>query len=284
MISIINFLKNQNKILLALIISLIQLGIFILSKSYILYLLVGIVFILSENFLIIKNKVYEIKNNLINRSNELDSSNIKFQFDRTKQFEIIKKASELSLDYTDTIIISITVGRHASLLYSNYNIILSSFTNILKNIYEVIIQKAELLNSKFKINSTIIKVFILTILAIIIYSITSLVLSNFLNYFIKNWIGPKYILKNSVVSILILDFCFAGILFAIIKNKKLLKLSKNKKTDPLLTLVINIITSLILSILFGIIGVILGSILSKAILNIGYELLEVYQIHTKKIS
>ncbi|MGL5069630.1 MAG: hypothetical protein ACRC6T_17785 [Sarcina sp.] len=276
MIKIVEFINSKNKMCIALVVSIIQLFIYITTKSYLFYLLFGIMFLGIKNIYSIKNGVCKLKE-FFNKDSKETSSASKIKFDKNKQIQILKKASDFSLDYTDTIIISTAIGHHASILYSNYNIVLSSCADIFENIYEMILEKSKLLSVKFKVNSTLTLTFILTTLAIVLYGITSLVLFNFLNYFIKICFGHKYIFHNKVVFILMLDFCIAGILLAIIKNKEILRFSHTKNTDPLFILILNISFSIIFSTKFGIIGVVLGSILSKGIINISYEIFESYK-------
>ena len=276
MISIIEFINSKNKIVMALIVSVVQLLIFVGTKSYLLYISFGIMFLGIKNIYSIKNGICKLRDSFT-KNDEKTSSSRGFKFDKDKQIKILKKAGNFSLDYTDTIIISTAVGHHASILYSNYNTILSSFSDICENIYEIILEKSNHMACKFKINSKLVIACTLTILAILIYGITSVLLFDFFNPFIKDWIGHKYIFHSKTVFIFIIDFCIAGILLAIIKNKKTFRSSQPKKPDPLFILIINVTSSLILCTYLGIIGVVLGSIFSKGILNLGYEVFEVYK-------
>ncbi|MGL5764438.1 MAG: hypothetical protein ACRCX8_02240, partial [Sarcina sp.] len=243
----------------------------------------GIMFLLCKNIHLIKS-VKKIKNikylvvNLRNKlSNRVSKTESKLSNNRSN-ISILKKISTLSLDYTDAIVISTILGHHASLLYSNYDTILSSLSDIFESIYEIIFEKVSLVYLKLRLKSKIAKLLLLTVVSILVYATISLLMFHFFNHFIKEWAGHKSLLRRHTVYTLILNFCLSGILIAAIKNRKILGLFHTKQFNPFIVITLNILLSISLSKFLGITGVILGSMLSKVIVNLIYEALIVYNV------
>ncbi|MGL4740973.1 MAG: hypothetical protein ACRC41_09215 [Sarcina sp.] len=273
------FNPNNGK-LKAVIFSITQLLIFILTKSYVLYFLFGIMFLLCKNIHLIKSieNIKHLKETLkIKLSNRNTNTKSKLSNNRSK-ISMLKKISTLSLDYTDAIVISTVLGHHASLLYSNYDTILSSLSDLFESVYEIIFEKVNLVYLKLNLKSKIAKVLLLTVVSILVYVTISLLMFHFFNHFIKEWAGHKSLLRKHTVYTLILNFCLSGILIAAIKNRKILGLFHTEQFNPFILITLNIILSISLSKYFGITGVIFGSILSKVIVNLIYEALIVYNV------
>ncbi|MGL5633474.1 MAG: hypothetical protein ACRDDL_00085 [Sarcina sp.] len=278
---LVSTIFNPNNIKLkAVILGITQLLIFILTKSYVLYFLFGIMFLLCKNIHLIKSVknikylVVNLRNKLSNRVSKTES---KLSNNRSN-ISILKKISTLSLDYTDAIVISTILGHHASLLYSNYDTILSSLSDIFESIYEIIFEKVSLVYLKLRLKSKIAKLLLLTVVSILVYATISLLMFHFFNHFIKEWAGHKSLLRRHTVYTLILNFCLSGILIAAIKNRKILGLFHTKQFNPFIVITLNILLSISLSKFLGITGVILGSMLSKVIVNLIYEALIVYNV------
>ena len=219
-----------------------------------------------------KSCITKLKKMFIEKNEETMSLD-KSYFDKNICIGMIKKASIFSLDYTDNIIISAAIGHHASLVYSNYNIILSSFSDILENTYEIIFKKVNTIALRLNINSKITRTYVLTAFAVSVYALTAFILFDLFNSFMRIWIGHKYMFRQHIVCILIIDFCLAGIVLAATLNRKIFKVKNYKEINPFIILALNILFSLVLSTKFGIIGIVIGSIFSKAIINICYEII-----------
>ena len=272
MLNIMEFIKNQNDVVKTIIVSIIQLIIFIITKNYLLYVLFGIIFLAYKNIHLMKSCITKLKKMFIEKNEETMSLD-KSYFDKNICIGMIKKASIFSLDYTDNIIISAAIGHHASLVYSNYNIILSSFSDILENTYEIIFKKVNTIALRLNINSKITRTYVLTAFAVSVYALTAFILFDLFNSFMRIWIGHKYMFRQHIVCILIIDFCLAGIVLAATLNRKIFKVKNYKEINPFIILALNILFSLVLSTKFGIIGIVIGSIFSKAIINICYEII-----------
>ena len=70
MFNVLEFIKNQNDVVKTIIVSIIQLIIFIITKSYLLYILFGIIFLAYKNTHLIKSCITKLKKMFIEKNEE----------------------------------------------------------------------------------------------------------------------------------------------------------------------------------------------------------------------
>lgn len=246
-----------------------QLIIYIVTQSYILYFFIGIFSLVLNNTMIIKK--FDSKLEGILYSNNKQQQKINQKYNTKKVLRISRKTSEITLEYIDNFFIYVILGHHMSNIYSNYDIIISGIENIVNLIYESIFDLCNNILKKIKI-SRVEKAYSLIIISGIIYFIIGEILYKYLNGFIRQWIGHKEILGRHIMLILVLNLCFAGVLFSVKKSRRTLGILKRKKENSIIILTFVIIISMIFGELYGIAGILIGGMLGKVMMKFIMEI------------
>lgn len=246
-----------------LIATIAQIIVLILTKNYIIYLLIQTLFIILENLLV--NHFIDKEYPYLKRINQV---NEKLDEDELKQIKINVKAlifhrlGDTCINSTDNIIISSIIGISAVGIYSNYLLlmgmvqafILIIFNNLVASFGNLIAE-----GNKEK-NYEIFK--IVNFLSFIIYFVATICFLNLYNPFIKVWIGDKWLLPSAAVLIIVINFYMAGMRVALATVKTAAGIYDADKFDPIIHSIINIVVSIILAKSIGITGVFIGTFIS----------------------
>lgn len=240
--------------------SLLQIGILLLTRNYILYLTIKILIRVIENFVIaaIADKRYPF----IKRAK-------KIPLDGETKTGIISNTKALSLHYignylvngTDNIIISGFLGVVIVGFYSNYFMIISTLrqflnqfsTGILASFGNVLASE-----SKEKAYDVFKKAYFINYA---IYSFASISLLCLFNPFITLWINADSLLDSSVVAIISLNFFVTGVTEVLGSVRTSAGLFRPDRYLHILLAAVNLIVSILLVQIIGIFGVFLGTFL-----------------------
>lgn len=247
--------------------SLLQIGILLLTRNYILYLAIKIVIRVIENFVIaaIADKRYPF----IKHAK-------KIPLDGETRTGIISNTKSLSLHYignylvngTDNIIISSFLGVIIVGFYSNYFMIIATLrqflnqfsTGILASFGNMVVSE-----SKEKSYDIFKKAYFINY---VVYSFASISLLCLLNPFITLWINADSLLGYSVVVLLSLNFFVTGITEVLGSIRTSVGLFRPDRYLHILLAGVNLIVSIVLVQIIGIIGVFLGTLLCLIIKEI----------------
>lgn len=256
-----NYLNTINQQVFNIVKFIGQVIILIISKNYILYLLIQIISnFLSNIFISIKaNKIYPYLK--VNKDACLDQKEKRLIFRNVKAM-MSHKVGGVVVNNTDNILISSFVGVHWVGLYSNYVLISGMINSILYQIFTVLTASVGNLNvTESKEKSK--QIFYITLFVNFwIYSLCSICLWILFNPFITLWVGEKYIMTNNIVFIIVLNFFIAGMRQTTIMYNTTLGLFWNDRFKPWFEAGINIVASIIFLKLFGMAGVFLGTFIS----------------------
>ncbi len=257
--------KNYIITLYTLIFSFIskvgQLVIFIITKSYVLYLCVNILCTILLNLLLsIKaDKMYPFLKEKVNEKlpdyeKQLLISKIKALF--------LHSIGGYIVFSTDNILISYFVGVSEVGRYSSYIMIITLINTLLTQLYDGIsssvgnflVQKTKEekyeLYKKIEFINSILNIFITVCLAVL------------LSPFITVWLGADSILPEYVVYLIVISNFLTVSRKPIISIKYAAGLVEQDKYAPLVESFINLIASIILAHFIGLPGIVIGTILS----------------------
>lgn len=261
-----NYVVNIVHIFYTIIMNIVEIFLILITKNYILYLIVKIVFRTLENVVInsIVNKMYPyINSKLYNES-----------LDKTTREDIGKKVKGLLfhkigssiISGTDNIIISKIIGVVTVGIYSNYNLIIMAVNNVIIQVFNSILSVIGNLlieNDKNKsydiykkiqfVNSWICCLAATCILCLI-------------QPFIILWLDSNYLLEFSVVIVLAINFYVTGMRRTNHTFKEAAGIFYEDRFVPIIEVVLNITVSIILGKYFGLIGVFIGTLFSSAAL------------------
>ncbi|MDO4282312.1 MAG: polysaccharide biosynthesis C-terminal domain-containing protein [Clostridia bacterium] len=237
----------------------------LLTKNYLLYLMIKIVFRLLENIVIsvIANKKYPF---ILDKVNENISSELRLDIlHKVKGLLFHRIGGSLVLG-TDNIIISNAIGVIAVGLYSNYSMIINALTNLLGQVFNSIIATIGNLLIENDRNKSFDIYHKMLFLNSWLYCFCGTCLLCLLQPFITLWMGQEYLLPYGVIIVLIINFYIQGMRATSNTFKEAAGIFYEDRFVPIIESVINIVASIILAKMFGLIGIFIGTSLSSMVL------------------
>lgn len=263
-----SIINAQQKIYISKLINLIvifiqfviQTVIIILTKNYVLFLIIQILCTLLNNILCtaVANKMYPY----IKQRSQLDIIE-KNKIKQNVSSIFLYKVSGTILNNTDNIFISLLVSTIAVGYYSNYYMIISALTNIIYIFFNAITASVgNLMTEKDEKKQE--SVFMqLNYICFIITGICVLELLGLMNDFIYLWVGAEFILEINVVYIIIANFYIYTMQNTVWAFRDTSGLFKDAKNDTIILTISNIILSYIFGKMFGLFGILLATAISR---------------------
>ena len=247
-----------------------QIIVLLMTKNYLLYLLVQILCTFLFN-LSISRKADELYPFLKSKDIEpLDAESKKTIFKHVAAM-MSHKVGGVVVNGTDNILISSFVGVYWVGLYSNYVMILETVNKFLNQIFISIIASVGNLNAQETKQKSYDVYKKLLFLDFWIYSFSAICLWLLLNPFIEMWIGSKFVMQNSIITIVVINFYLKGMRQATVTYNTTLGLFWNDRFKPWAEALINLVASIILLKKLGIAGVFWGTFISTVTTSLWIE-------------
>ena len=241
---------------------ILQMIILIVTKNYILYLMVQVLCAIGTNIILyIKaNKLYPfLKEKNVKTLNASEQKEIKNNIKSMVTYSL----SPAIIGGTDNIIISSVIGLSYVGLYSNYYLIISSLNLFLTQLHTTLRSSIGNLNAIGTVERKKDIFYKLLYIDFIIYGVCGILLMTLMNDFIKIWIGEEYLLSNLTLLSLVLFFYIDGMYFVGCSYRTTAGLFTHAKSAPFFEAIINIVVSIFLGKLIGMPGVFFATSLSK---------------------
>ena len=246
----------------------------IITKQYIVFLVIKIIVVLAENILISKkaDKLYPY---ICEKNNERISKNDMNKIKKNILGAVAYKLGKVGVNATDNIIISKFIGLVSVGLYSNYRLISTSTSTILNQLCSSVTASVGNLGTKNKdkVYSVFNKIYLG---GFWLYALVSVGLLVLLNDFVELWLGKDFLLSQSIVLLIVLNFFLNGISSIIAIFRDAFGLYWKGKAKPIVELVVNLVFSLILVGKFGLFGVLIGTLISNVFVNLWWEVKILY--------
>lgn len=263
------YINNIYTTIFTLLKSIFQIVFLIITKSFIVYLIIQIISTFLTNLYISKkaNKMYEYLNE---EYDELDKEETKSIIENIKSLTIYKIGGVL-LNSIDNIIITKFVGLNWVGYVANYSLIINSVNMVLSNVFAGITASV---GNLIATESDERKYFMFKVINLVNFwlfgfsAIAILILSDF---FIELWIGSKYIMNWNIVLILGLNFYLIGMQNSIWVFRGATGMFKETKFIILITAGINLVLSIMLSKSWGVFGVFIATTIARIFTNVWYE-------------
>ena len=257
---------TKNNLIFQVISMIAKIIILIISKSYILYLIIEFIIFIIQNtvnsrivnklypYLKTKEKYeidYDTKNNIKN--------NVKAMF--------IQNIGSYAIYSTDNIIISSIINVSVVGIYSNYTMIIGQLSSLVSSVIGgisnsvgnlIATESREKVYSVFKISYFV---------SFWLYSFSSIFLYNLLEPFINWWIGNGYLLGKITFIVILFNFYINGLRTPINIFKSKSGLFAQDKYAAIIEGIINLLVSIVLAKKYGIVGVFLGTTVSYLALS-----------------
>lgn len=259
---------------------IVQIAILVLTKDFILFLIVSIAATISSNICISKraNQLYPY----------LKDKNIK-PLDKEERRGIFKniramlmhKIGDVAVNNTDNLILSAFVGLTSVGRYSNYYLVIGSIKQLVDQVFEGITASVGNLGvtaDKEHVN----KVFkSAAFMGQWIYGFCAICLYELLNPFVEMSFGKNYLFKKEIVLILCINFFVTGMRKATLIFRDSLGLFWFDRYKAVVEAVLNLIVSIFLVQKFGTVGVFIGTFISTIFTSAWVEPYVLHKHHLK---
>ncbi|MBZ9625464.1 oligosaccharide flippase family protein [Clostridium sp. FP2] len=256
-----NYINIINQVCFNFVQNIIQIILLLVTRKYLLYLGLQVIFSFLMNFSISKkaDKIYPYLKT--GEKKYLDKEIKKSIFKNTGAM-MSHKIGGVVVSSTDNILISTFIGVYWVGLYSNYVMIIAMINGVLGQVFTALTASIGNLNA-IESNEKSHEVFnILFFMNFWLYGFCSIALLALFNPFIKMWIGYKYIMDDYIVIMIVLNFFVMGMRQTVLMYNITLGLFWNYRFKPWFEALINMAASIILLKKFGVAGVFLGTFIS----------------------
>ena len=277
-----NYLVVMNNGVNEVVMTAVQIIALILTRNYILYLVIGIAFVLIRNvtITIIADRKYPY---LREKTKGKIPAEIFESIKKNTGAMVLHKVGSIVVFATDNLIISKFVGLVSVGLYTYYCVITNAVTVFINKLFAGISAsvgnlavEADIKKQERVFNSMVFLNFWL-------YVFACGCLLNLLNPFIKVlWLGEDYLLSMPIVVCIVVKLYVTGMRSSVQTFKNAKGLYWQNKFMPLGESVINIVASVALVKSYGVAGVLLGTIISSVLTCVWIEPRVLYRYGFKK--
>lgn len=194
------------------------------------------------------------------------------------------KIGDVFVNSTGNLVISAFIGVSVLGIYSNYVLVIGILVSFISIIYNSLTSSFGNLIIENK-NNCESNFYIIQLISFYIFGITSIIFYFYINKIIYQWIGVDYILPNSTIALITLNYLLLGIRLPLNVIKIAGGIFDKDKYAPLIQGLINLVACLLLVNLYGINGVLIASLMSTLIVPIWVQPYIVYKhIFHKKLT
>lgn len=242
--------------------AIIQIILLIITKNYVIYLIIQILMTLISNILISikarKMYPYVYEKNIP----DLDKKDKNIIKNKVKSL-ILYRIGPSILNGSDNLILSACVGLSSVGVYSNYYLITNYLYLFLNQMTSSLETSIGNLNAKENSEKKEYVFYKILYLCFFIYGIIAILLMGSINDFINIWLGKEYLFNDFVVFSIVLYIYINGIHFPCYSYRTTAALFDKMKLMPILEVILNIFISIILAKYIGVAGVFLGTSIAK---------------------
>lgn len=183
----------------------------------------------------------------------------------------IYKIGTLSLNSTDSIIISKFVSLISVGFYSNYALLATSVSGFLTTVFGNITGSIGNLNATETVERKLFIFKVLDLATYWFYGVVAIVLFNCMTPFIVTWVGDGYVLPVAVSVMISLNAYVGGMLYSPFNYRQSMGLFTQGKMRPVISAVLNIAFSIPFAIYWGVAGVLLGTLVTRLTTNAWFD-------------
>lgn len=263
--------------------SILQIFVLLITKNYILYLLLAIIMTVTSN-LIVSVAVNRIYANVIPQKYDSISETEKQTFFKSVKGTLISKVSETIVFGTDNLLMSTFISLATVGIYSNYTLLT---TTLQRMIGQLVASLSGTVGNFVHSDENQEKSFeVLKRLQFVVFMIVYLVsvgLLIFINPFIQIWIGKDYLLSSTVILMLTISFFITNYRIPYLTFINSYGLFWEQRIKNSVEALLNIVLSLLFLNIFqlGISGILVGTICSSLLTVVWFEPYTVFKYGLK---
>lgn len=273
------YVVTNYNMLMNLLSSVVQIAVIVVTKNYIAYLCVIILFTIINNLYIshVADRLYPY----IKEKHPLPKGEQKNIFKNLNSV-FLYKLSSVMLNSTDNIIISRMIGTVSVGYYSNYLTVINlinayvniAFSSLTASIGNLMVKDTPEKQYRIFKNVQIISAWFSMVIAACVYTL--------INDFIVIWLGESFLLDDLTVAAIGLNFFLGCILYPIWIFREAAGIYRKTKYIMVICAVLNIALSVLMAHYIGLAGVLFASALSKLLTYIWYEPIVLFRDYFKK--
>jgi O-antigen/teichoic acid export membrane protein len=254
--------------------NLIEIGVLLLTHSFIAYLLVQLCCTVLNNVTIstIANKLYPW---LVNKAKALEKTDKKRIFTDVKSV-VYYKIGGVLLNNTDNILITVILGVLAVGYYSNYLMITTLVLTVLELVFSALTGSVGNLNATTTKEQSKKVYDIVGFISFWIYSFCAICIFVLIDDAVLLWLGNQRVLESKISIALAINMFVLGLLQPTMLFRNTTTLFRKAKFIILITAGLNIVLSIGLGYLWGIAGIVFATAISRLLTNFWYE---PYKLH-----
>ena len=247
--------------------NIIQIIVLLISKNYILYLVIQIVCTIAINILLSVKADKEFQY-IKERNAESITVSEKVEIFKNIRALFVYKIGSVTLNGTDNILISMLLGLTDVGVASNYQLLLNSIETILNKVKSSFIASVGNLNVTEGAQQQYYVFKKMFMIIAWLYGLCSIGIMLHANSLIKLWIGQSYSVSSLTLFALTLNFYVTGVHSVSFTYRTTLGLFRQGQFAPVVATVVNIVLSVILAKQMGLAGIFLATPISR-ILGMG---------------
>lgn len=242
------------------LLNLVQILALWLTQSYILFLVLQIIFTWTENFCVSKtaDKMYPyLKDKEIRPLAKGELCRIK----RDIGAMVFHKIGGLTVTSTDNIILTKFMGLTVSGLYSNYALIIQALKMITQQFFQSLIASVGNLKASADEQRVLTVFYRILFLSFWLFSFLAIGLGVMVNPFVALWLGKEYCFDSFTAFILAANFFFYAVRQVVLTFRDATGTYYYDRYKPLFEAVINLAASVWMVQMWGVAGIFMGTML-----------------------
>ena len=255
------YIEMMINVIVKVLASVLQIVVLILTKNYFLYLGIMITATLGQNILVSAqvDKMYPfLKEKKVERLDADDKAAIQ----RNVSAMVFHKLGYVMVFSTDSILMAKFVSIAVVGLYSNYMMIRKALINVIDLLFVSVSASMGNLNACETIDKKCKAYERIYFLSAWLFGFIAICLYYLYNPFIKLWLGDAYLLSDTTVGIIVLNFYMYCMRMPVNNTKEAMGLFWNDRYKPIAEVAVNLGVSILLAQRLGIDGVLLGTFVS----------------------
>lgn len=266
-----NYIVVLNRGLCEVLMVIFQAVVLFTTKNYILFMVIGIAFILIQNISItvIADRKYPY---LKEKAHSKMPDKIFQEIKKNTWAMIFHKIGTIIVFATDNLIVSKFIGLISVGIYTNYCTITNAVTTFISKFFNAISASVGNLAATESAEVQERTFFRVLFINFWLYVFVCVCLFNLLNPFIRDiWLGEKYLFSMEIVFFIVLKLYITGLRGSVQTFKNAKGLYWYNKFMPLYESLINLVISVVLVNYIGVCGVLIGTIISSLLTCVWIE-------------
>ncbi len=265
----LNRINSRNSLLMSLLKTVLEIVALIVTKSYIIYMIVQILVTIYGGYLL-DRKAKQLFPFVKNKVEKLDGASKRGIFSNAFSMMNIRIGQTL-INATDNLLISALISTVLVGIYSNYSMItqiILATAFLIESAMAASVGNLCVSEGKEKKQEVFAR---LQYLYSCLFGVIMIFLFGLFNPFIKLWLGTDYLLSDKIVFVVVLNCYLSGIHQPVEAYVNADGVFKHFRFKPTVEVIINFIVSIVGAKLWGIVGVFLGTTLSHVLTTLWFD-------------